>query len=456
VEAAAQIAFYTFAHNLGIKRFIIDEAHQYIDDQSYRTYMAGVARLRSIAGQFVFTTGSLSPSQQGQLLQRIFNLVQVQVFRESTVRPELFFEVRDNKIHTAVALWFMVKDEWTKHCTNDQSRMMVFVQSHAGVEVLGKTLVNKGLPAAYYHASLEPQLGQEQILTWRQTNRCIMVATCAFGAGINYAHVRSVICWGIPNQSNLNQVFQQAGRAGRDGQQAHVILVSQKTPTWEPDHVTKNLLNPGACPIRVMSSILDETASSCVTNKMMTKCVPCTLVSGGGRAIPPRNLSVNQRIEDIGSMNLGEGSSHSAQDRMGPVLGNNMVGLEVGQTKQILNINQKHAAATQTKEKQLAGRLAMLKNKYQDACGWCLAKRQVRDCHMERWCESGLANSCFSCKSKWFNLDAKITLIYIYGLIFCRPLTSNTNLFSASTFNGYQKGLYSKHMLPMWFGCWCF
>lgn len=93
VEAASQMDFFTFVNGQRIKRFIIDEAHQYIDDQLYRTYMAGVARLRSVMGQFVFTTGSLSPSQQNKLLSETFNLIQVQEFREYTVRPELFFEV---------------------------------------------------------------------------------------------------------------------------------------------------------------------------------------------------------------------------------------------------------------------------------------------------------------------------------------------------------------------------
>jgi len=82
--------------------------------------------------------------------------------------------------------------------------MMVFVQSHNGVEVLGKSLVNKGLPAAYYYASLEHNLGQEQILKWHQTNQVIIVAACVFRAGINCANVQSVIFWGIPNKSNLN------------------------------------------------------------------------------------------------------------------------------------------------------------------------------------------------------------------------------------------------------------
>ena len=146
--------------------------------------------------------------------------------------------------------------------------MMVFVQSHAGVEDLGKELVEKELPAAYYHTGVEKEFGVEQIGKWRGTRRCIMVATCAFGAGINYAHVRSVICLGIPNKGNLNQVFQQAGRAGRDGRQAWVMLVSQKHSIWKPDEVTEQLLNRGMCPTRVISTVLDSTASSCLSHDM--------------------------------------------------------------------------------------------------------------------------------------------------------------------------------------------
>ena len=115
VEAASQIGFYTYVAMAGIKRFIIDEAHQYIDDRSYRTYMDGVARLRGVAGQFVFTTGTLSVAHQDELLRNIFNLVQVKTFRESTVRPEILLEIRDLQVGYSNRLVPLIEEEWKKH-----------------------------------------------------------------------------------------------------------------------------------------------------------------------------------------------------------------------------------------------------------------------------------------------------------------------------------------------------
>ncbi|KNZ56434.1 hypothetical protein VP01_2404g8 [Puccinia sorghi] len=82
------------------------------------------------------------------------------------MRPEVFLEIEDRKVGFLEELVPMIEERWRKHCVDDASRMMVFVQSQAGVEQLGKALMVKNMPAAYYHAALVEEIGDEEIGKW--------------------------------------------------------------------------------------------------------------------------------------------------------------------------------------------------------------------------------------------------------------------------------------------------
>ncbi|KAA1082364.1 hypothetical protein PGT21_000699 [Puccinia graminis f. sp. tritici] len=318
VEAASQIGFFTAVSKLKPRRFIIDEAHQYLDDVTYRNYMAGVARLRGITGQFVFMTGSFSPANHTQLLQGIFNMVQVKTFREPTVRPELLWEVKDHQLGSAEGLLHLVAATWQSECKDDSSRGMVFVQSHAGVEALYQQLERMKIPVTYYHAGLDVDLAKSNANQWRVTGRCVMVGTCAFGTGINYPHVRFVIILGIPNRGNINQVFQQAGRAGRDGKLAKIILVSQKKSPWDPDEFTQTLLSPGTCPVRAFSTVLDESPSSCLSLDVSRKCSVCSVIGGRvmGLVVDDTNKTTDG-MDEAGLMELDSSATPRARRALG-------------------------------------------------------------------------------------------------------------------------------------------
>jgi ATP-dependent DNA helicase RecQ len=292
-QTASKPPFYEAMVPLRIRRFIIDEAHQYLDDVTYRSYMAGVARLRRLHGQFVFTTGTLQPCQELPLLAQTFNLIQVKTFREPTVRRELFWEVKDLKIRSAgeEEMVDLVEREWRDRIYEAKSQAMIFVPSREGVEALQQELTRRHIPSAFYHSSLEPEQAVRQASKWRKSGKCIMVATCAFGAGINYPNVRSVIILGLPNLANLNQVVQEAGRAGRDGEPAKVLLVSLWKAPWESDNLTQELLNKGACPVGALSKYLDNHCSTCSSLRTSRKCPACKVSSA------PRRLPWEEREE---------------------------------------------------------------------------------------------------------------------------------------------------------------
>jgi len=230
-----------------------------------------------------------------------------------------------------------------------------------------------------------------------------MVATCAFGAGINYAHVRSVICLGIPNKANVNQFFQQAGRAGRDGRQAWVLFVSQKQSMWQPDQVTEDLLNRGMCPIRVISSVLDESGSSCLSHLMKKMCGPCTAISGPKPAIPYGRGQAGV-VEGRGlSGTMGRGLEGTLSSQRTGLEGMRTFSTNQNQTSAGglgKNVNQRHVESVQLNERELARRIGELQQKFSGCCGWCLAKNGRGSKHTENFCDGGLRNSCYACRSK--------------------------------------------------------
>ncbi|KAA1128558.1 ATP-dependent DNA helicase sgs1 [Puccinia graminis f. sp. tritici] len=412
VEAASQIGFFTAIRAINPHRFIIDEAHQYLDDRTYRNYMAGVARLRSITGQFVFMTGSLAPSKQQELLQGVFNLVQVKSFRESTVRPELLWDIKNRQLRCAADMFGLVLQEWKEGCqSDDESRAMVFIQSHKGVTELAGMLEEEKIPVAYYHAGLDSDVAAAQASKWGSTGRCVMVATCAFGTGINYPHVRRVMVLGIPNMDNINQVFQQAGRAGRDGRHAKVVLVSQHHSVWTPDQLTANLLNPGACPVHTMSSVLDETPSSCLSPGMLAKCSKCAAIGGRPRESTATQgtsllttLGVHGQDMDIDHPRLGSletSSSRPQPPQQGLTLARQRPapgGLITPRTiQQVPNTNQVHATALLTNKHRLAVGIADLLKRFANCCGWCLGETHERVERGQHVC--ALNSACFSCRS---------------------------------------------------------
>ena len=147
-------------------------------------------------------------------IMRHLGFEQPHIIRSSFARPNLSYAVRhtDDK-----------NEQLLRIINNVDGSGIVYMRSREGCEQLAETLRAEGISASYYHAGLphaERSMRQEE---WTSGRTRIMVATNAFGMGIDKADVRVVVHYTMSD--SLESYYQEAGRAGRDGKRSYAVLL---------------------------------------------------------------------------------------------------------------------------------------------------------------------------------------------------------------------------------------
>lgn len=268
-ERLATSEFTRFAANVQISLIAVDEAH--CISQWGQDFRPSYLKIVNFIDQLPYrpTIGAFTATATPEIKNDIIRLLRLREPLNLTAgfdRPNLFFEVVKPNNKRAYM--------WEYIARHRDKIGIVYCATRKTVEKVCDELLRNGILATRYHAGLEDderQQNQEDFVCDRSR---VMVATNAFGMGINKSNISYVIHYNMPK--NIESYYQEAGRAGRDGEPADCIMLFSSGDVQTAKYLIKNSVKNEDLTAEELKAVLskdwerlDKMVRYCKTNSCL-------------------------------------------------------------------------------------------------------------------------------------------------------------------------------------------
>jgi len=216
-----------------INLIAVDEAHcisQWGND--FRPAYTNIQKVRELLPKtpIIALTGSAKPKVIDDIVKNL-QLNKPAIFKNSFKRKNLAYMV------------FNTEDKYSKLLRivqKNRQSSIVYVRNRKKTKQLSEYLIEQGISSTYYHGGLTTKEKNTHFNLWMQNQTQVMVATNAFGMGIDKPDVKTVIH--LTPTENIENYYQEAGRAGRNGDKAFAIILNSQSDIPSLKHQITNTL----------------------------------------------------------------------------------------------------------------------------------------------------------------------------------------------------------------------